>query len=265
VNVTYGSYLKVPELLALQQPLSRHPATGAPEHDETLFIIIHQVYELWFRQQLHEGDHLARCLVEGRAQEACATLKRMLTILKTMVQQIDVLETMTPVSFLSFRSFLANSSGFQSAQFREFEFLLGNKNPRVLAHNPEGSAERYAIEQRYGQPTLYDAFARFVAGRGHAVPAALLARDVEQPPQEWPEFQETLLDIYHKHPVDRTVCELLVDLDEGVQEWRYRHVKMVERTIGFKQGTGGSPGAAYLRSTLFNPLFPDLWAIRTRL
>ena len=265
MNLTYGSYLKVPELLSLQQPLSRDPASGRPEHDEMLFIVIHQVYELWFRQQLHEGDRLAACLVAGDAPHAASTLKRMLTVLKTMVQQIDVLETMTPVDFLSFRSFLANSSGFQSAQFREFEFLLGNKNPRVLGHNPEGSAERYAIERRFGMPTLYDAFARFIAGRGHKVPDALLSRDVQQPPQEWPEFQETLLDIYHNHPADRSVCELLVDLDEGVQEWRYRHVKMVERTIGFKQGTGGSPGAAYLRSTLFNPLFPDLWAIRTRL
>jgi tryptophan 2,3-dioxygenase len=265
VNLSYGSYLKVPELLSLQRPLSRHPVTGGAEHDEMLFIVIHQVYELWFRQQLHEGDHLAACLVEGRAEEACATLKRMLTILKTMVQQVDVLETMTPVSFLSFRSFLANSSGFQSAQFREFEFLLGNKQARVLGHNPEGSPERAAIEARWTRPTLYDAFARFLTARGHAVPAELLARDVTEPPAEWPAMQETLLAIYRSHPSERTVCELLVDLDEGVQEWRYRHVKMVERTIGFKQGTGGSPGAAYLRTTLFAPLFPDLWAIRTRL
>ena len=265
VNITYGSYLKVPELLELQQPLSKHPVTGAPEHDEMLFIIIHQVYELWFKQQLHEGDYLAQCLLDGRVQEAGATLKRMLTILKTMVQQIDVLETMTPVSFLSFRSFLSNSSGFQSAQFREFEFLLGNKSPRVLAHNPEGSPEHARIAARWPKQTLYDAFARFLAARGHAVPEALLARDVTQPMQEWPEMQDTLLDLYRNHPTERGVCELLVDLDEGVQEWRYRHVKMVERTIGFKQGTGGSPGAAYLRSTLFNPLFPDLWAIRTRL
>jgi tryptophan 2,3-dioxygenase len=265
VNITYGSYLKIPELLALQQPVSRHPGSGEPEHDETLFIVIHQVYELWFKQQLHEGDFLATSLVRGDAVQACATLKRMLTILKTMVQQIDVLETMTPVSFLSFRSFLANSSGFQSAQFREFEFLLGNKNPRVLGHNPEGSPERAAIESRWTKPTLYDAFARFLARHGHPVPRELLERDVTQPVAEWPEFQNTLLEVYRGHPTERQVCELLVDLDEGVQEWRYRHVKMVERTIGFKQGTGGSPGAAYLRSTLFNPLFPDLWAIRTRL
>jgi tryptophan 2,3-dioxygenase len=264
-SLTYGGYLCIPQLLELQQPRSRHPETGVPEHDETLFIIIHQVYELWFKQQLHEGDHLARALEEGDAVQAAATLKRMLTILKTMVQQIDVLETMTPVSFLSFRSFLANSSGFQSAQFREFEFLLGNKNPRVLAHNPEGSPERRAIEARWSRPTLFDAFVRFLVRHGHAVPEALLSRDVTAAPAESPELQETLLAVYRGHPTERQVCELLVDLDEGVQEWRYRHVKMVERTIGFKQGTGGSPGAAYLRATLFQPLFPDLWAIRTRL
>ncbi|MFM1803656.1 MAG: Tryptophan 2,3-dioxygenase [Planctomycetota bacterium] len=265
MELTYGGYLKIPELLALQAPRSTHPDTGRAEHDEMLFIIIHQVYELWFRQQLHEGDFLARCLNEGRGQEASATLKRMLTILKTMVQQVDVLETMTPVSFLSFRSFLSSSSGFQSAQFRQFEFLLGNKNPRVLTHNPEGSTEHAAILARWDKPTLFDAFVRYLAGRGHAVPADVLARDVTQPLAESPALQETLLDIYHNHPVDRGLCELLVDLDEGLQEWRYRHVKMVERTIGFKQGTGGSPGAAYLRTTLFTPLFPDLWAIRTRL
>jgi tryptophan 2,3-dioxygenase len=265
MNLSYGSYLKVPELLSLQQPLSRQPGSDRAEHDEMLFIIIHQVYELWFRQQLHEGDRLVDCLVRNQVPEAGATLKRMLTILKTMVQQIDVLETMTPVSFLSFRSFLANSSGFQSAQFREFEFLLGNKNPRMMGNYPEGSPERTTIERRFGAPTLYDAFAAWVAQRGFTVPAALLGRDVTQLPQEWPEFQETLLALYHGHPTERGICELLVDLDEGIQEWRYRHVKMVERTIGFKQGTGGSPGAAYLRTTLFNPLFPDLWAIRTRL
>ena len=265
MQLTYGSYLRVSDLLSLQQPLSRHPDSGQPEHDEMLFIVIHQVYELWFKQQLHEGDHLARALVTADIPQACSTLKRMLTILKTMVQQIDVLETMTPVSFLSFRNFLANSSGLQSVQFREFEFLLGNKHARVLAHYPEGSPERKAVEARWSHPTLYDAFARFLARQGHAVPAELLERNVTEAPREWPEFQNTLLDVYRRHPSERQVCELLVDLDEGVQEWRYRHVKMVERTIGFKQGTGGSPGAAYLRTTLFTPLFPDLWAIRTRL
>ncbi len=265
MNITYGSYLKVPQLLALQQPCSVQTSSSEPEHDEMLFIIIHQVYELWFKQQLHEGDRLARALTAGNAVQSGSTLKRMLTILKTMVQQIDVLETMTPVEFLSFRNFLSSASGFQSWQFREFECLLGNKNPRVLAHNAEGSPERSAIEKRYNAPTVFDAFARFIAAHGHAVPSALLTRDVTQPPVESPEFQATLLSVYRDHPTERSVCELLVDLDEGIQEWRYRHVKMVERTIGFKQGTGGSPGAAYLRTTLFTPLFPDLWAIRTSL
>jgi tryptophan 2,3-dioxygenase len=264
-SLTYAGYLKIPELLALQQPLSVDPDTGQSEHDEMLFIVIHQVYELWFRQQLHEGDRLVERLIAGDGVHASTTLKRMLTILKTMVKQIDVLETMTPVDFHSFRSFLSSSSGFQSAQFREFEFLLGNKNPRMMAFQPEGSAERAALERRFAAPTLYDAFAQFISLQGHSVPAELLSRDVTQPVREWPAFQETLLSLYRGHPAERGVCELLVDFDEGVQEWRYRHVKMVERTIGFKQGTGGSPGAAYLRTTLFNPLFPDLWAIRTNL
>ncbi len=265
MTITYGSYLKVAELLALQQPVSVQPDSSEPEHDETLFIIIHQVYELWFKQQLHEGDQLVRALTAGDAVSSASTLKRMLTILKTMVQQIDVLETMTPISFLSFRSFLSSSSGFQSWQFREFECLLGNKNPRVLTHNPEGSPERALIERRFHAPTVFDAFVRFIAAHGHEVPSELLARDVTLPPVENPQFQETLLRVYRSHPTPRAVCEMLVDLDEGIQEWRYRHVKMVERTIGFKQGTGGSPGAAYLRTTLFTPLFPDLWAIRTSL
>ncbi|MBM4051964.1 MAG: tryptophan 2,3-dioxygenase [Planctomycetes bacterium] len=264
-TLTYAGYLKVHELLTLQQPLSSDPETGRPEHDEMLFIVTHQVYELWFRQQLHEADRLMDRLVAGDSVLASTTLKRMLSILKTMVLQIDVLETMTPIDFHSFRSFLSSASGFQSAQFREFEFVLGNKNPRMLSFQPEGSPERSALERRFAAPTLYDAFVRFVAARGHAVPTELLSRDVTQPMQEWPAFQGTILDLYHHHAAERGICELLVDLDEGIQEWRYRHVKMVERTIGFKQGTGGSSGAAYLRTTLFNPLFPDLWAIRTRL
>lgn len=265
MNLSYGTYLCVPELLSLQRPLSKQPDSSVPEHDEMLFIVIHQVYELWFKQQLHEGDHLCERLAGGHAADACATLGRMRTILKTMVAQIDILETMTPVDFLSFRSFLANASGFQSAQFREFEFLLGNKQARAMNQFPEGSPEHTALARRWTAPTLWDAFVRCVGARGHAVPAELLARDVTQPPAESPAFQETLLALYHGHPAERQLCELMVDLDEGIQEWRYRHVKMVERTIGFKQGTGGSPGAAYLRTTLFTPLFPDLWAIRTRL
>jgi tryptophan 2,3-dioxygenase len=259
-SLTYGSYLKIPELLALQQPLS----TG-PEHDETLFIIIHQVYELWFRQQLHECAYLQAALVANDQPTASGTLKRMLTILKTMVAQIDVLETITPISFLSFRSFLANSSGFQSAQFREFEFALGHKRAKALEWQAEGSPERSALERRLREPSLWDSFLRFLVANRIAVPEELLRRDLTQPTEPSEQLQDALVGLYRERPDLRSLCELLVDLDEGVQEWRYRHVKMVERTIGTKPGTGGSSGVDYLRSTLFRSLFPDLWAIRGRL
>jgi tryptophan 2,3-dioxygenase len=258
--LTYGSYLKIPELLSLQRPLS-----DGPEHDETLFIIIHQVYELWFKQQLHEADHLARLLVRNDQPNASATLKRMLTILKTMVAQIDVLETMTPTSFTSFRSRLSNSSGFQSSQFREFEFLLGHKRAQAVAWQSEGSPERAALERRLHEPSLWHAFLRFLASNGLAIPHELLARDVTLPTESNAAVQQELIRAYGTLPQVRQVCEMLVDLDEGIQEWRYRHVKMVERTIGMKMGTGGSAGVDYLRSTLFKPLFPDLWEIRSEL
>ena len=259
-KLTYDTYLRITDLLQLQQPLST-----PEEHDETLFIIIHQVYELWFKQMLHEGDHLVEVLHEDDQSAACATLKRMLTILKTMVAQIDVLETMTPVSFLSFRKFLESSSGFQSAQFREFEFLLGHKREAPLKNYPPDSPEHARLLTRLNEPTIWDAFCKWLGIRGIAVPAEVLERDVRQPLEANEALQKELVRIYHEMPEERTVCELLVDLDEGIQEWRYRHVKMVERTIGSLHGTGGSPGVDYLRRTLFHSLFPDLWAIRSAL
>lgn len=189
----------------------------------------------------------------------------MLTILKTMVAQIDVLETMSPIDFLSFRSFLANASGFQSWQFRELEFLCGAKTEQALERYPAGSAERAALERRLAAPTLWDAFLRLLVHHGHAVPAEALSRDLRRRIEPLPAVQELLIRIYRERRPEASLCELLVDFDEGVQEWRYRHVKMVERTIGFKPGTGGSSGAEYLRTTLFRPFFPDLWEIRSRL
>ena len=259
-TLTYGSYLKIPELLSLQQPLS-----DGPEHDETLFIVIHQVYELWFKQQLHEAGYLAAALLRNDHPTAASTLRRMLTILKTMVAQIDVLETMTPTSFTSFRSRLSNSSGFQSSQFREFEFVLGHKRPKAVTWQAEGSPERTALERRLAEPSLWDAALRYFAANGMKVPQELLQRDLTKPTEPSPALQEELIRAYQTLPSVRHLCELLVDLDEGIQEWRYRHVKMVERTIGMKMGTGGSAGVDYLRSTLFRSLFPDLWEIRSRL
>ncbi|MCE9618840.1 MAG: tryptophan 2,3-dioxygenase [Planctomycetes bacterium] len=260
MEITYGKYLKVQELLSLQQPV------GTPvEHDETLFIIIHQVYELWFKQQIHEGERLGRLFAEGRLEEAASTLSRMLKILKTMVAQIDVLETMTPTSFLAFRSFLTNASGFQSWQFRAFEFLLGKRNPKVFDRYAPGSPERVALERHFKQPTLWACFVKCLATLKQPVPESALQRDPTAATVADPQLQELLLRVYKAPGPLRGMCEMMVDLDEGIQEWRYRHVKMVERTIGTKTGTGGSSGVEYLRSTLFQPLFPDLWEIRSLL
>ncbi len=258
--LTYSSYLKLDRLLALQEPLS-----DGPEHDETLFIVIHQVYELWFKQLLHELDFLCVTLARGDVPRAQHTLKRVLTILKVLVHQIDVLETMTPLEFLSFRARLESGSGFQSFQFRELEFLLGWKRPEALDRYPPGSEHHTRLDRRLAEPTLWDAFLRYLVVRGHAVPEEALARDVTRPVESMPALHPLLLALYRRDPEARDVCERLVDLDEGIMEWRYRHVKMVERTIGGRRGTGGSPGAAYLKTTLNQPLFPDLWEIRTEL
>jgi tryptophan 2,3-dioxygenase len=257
---TYSEYLKLEELLALQRPLSR-----GPEHDEMLFIVIHQVYELWFKEILHELAYLEQQLDRHDAARAQHTLKRILTILKVLVAQLDILETMTPLEFLSFRDRLESGSGFQSYQFRELEFALGRKDPRALERYPSGSGARLSLERRLGSPTLWDAFLRFLAASGADVPASLLKRDVGGPIEPSPDLQRILIEIYRNNPALTELCERLVDLDEGVMEWRYRHVKMVQRTIGTRRGTGGSAGAEYLATTLNQPLFPDLWAIRTEL
>ncbi len=258
--LTYAKYLKLDQLLSLQQPLSE-----GPEHDETLFIIIHQVYELWFKQMCHELDRLKRTLESNRHPLVTATLKRILTILKTLVAQIDILETITPVSFLSFRDRLESASGFQSAGFREFEFICGNKNQAMIDRHRDNPAARERLERRFGERTVYDSFLRYLAANGFPVPEEALNRDVTALPVASTPVQSVLVGIYHDDPETRQVCELLVDFDEGLQEWRYRHVKMVERTIGTKRGTGGTAGTEYLKTTLFRPLFPDLWAIRADL
>ena len=238
--LTYTSYLRIGELLDLQSPRSVEP-----EHDELLFIVIHQVYELWFKQLLHEAVRLQRTLGEGDARAALHTLTRMRSILKTVVAQVDILETMTPLSFAGFRGRLESASGFQSAQFREWEAVLGRRDPSMLEPHPAGPA-RDRIEAAMSRPSLYDSFLGFAGVPPGQDPVPALTR------------------IYAEDALVAMVCERMVDLDEGVQEWRYRHVKMVERTIGAKTGTGGSTGADYLRKTLFRPAFPALWEVRAR-
>ena len=258
--LTYSSYLRVDDLVALQVPRSE-----GPEHDELLFIVIHQVYELWFKQLLHELDRAVVLLGSGESHRAQHTLKRVLTILKVMVGQLDVLETMTPLEFLSFRARLEAASGFQSDQFRQIEFLLGRKSHAAVARFPPETRARMALERRYGAPTLWDAFLRYLAKQGYAIPPSHLTRDVTSAIGESAAIQQILIEIYRTDPKHTELCERLVDLDEGLQEWRYRHVKMVERTIGARPGTGGSAGAPYLQATVGHHLFPDLWAIRSSL
>jgi tryptophan 2,3-dioxygenase len=242
--VTYANYLKLDELLSLQRPRS-----SGPEHDEMLFIVIHQVYELWFKQLLHELDRVKALLEHDESHRAQHTLKRILTILKVMVAQLDILETMTPLEFLSFRERLEAASGFQSDQFRQIEFVLGVKSEQAIRRFPEGGRARAALERRYQDSTVWDAFLQYLGREGYQAA----------------DLPHTLVTIYKNDPKNAELCERLVDLDEGVQEWRYRHVKMVERTIGARPGTGGSTGAAYLRETVGRPVFPELWAIRSQL
>ena len=254
MTLTYGSYLRLDELLSLQRPES-------DEHDEILFIVIHQVYELWFKEMLHELDRLKSLLEMDLGPQAQGTLKRVLTVLKIAVAQTDVLETMTPLDFLSFRDRLDTASGSQSVQFRELEFALGVKDVRVMP-DFEGE-ERKRLEARLASPTIWDALLGHLARRGHPVPARALERDVTARVVPSEDVERALVAVYREDPESAAICERFLDLDEGFQEWRYRHVKMVERTIGTRRGTGGSSGVAFLKRTLFDPAFPDLWAVRS--
>jgi tryptophan 2,3-dioxygenase len=257
-SLTYTSYLALDEVLGAQRPRS-------DEHDELLFIVIHQVYELWFKELLHELAHLQRLLEEGKGSPALSTLKRVLTILKLVVAQIDVIETITPVQFLSFRDRLESASGFQSSQFRELEAVLGRRDRHVLHAYEEGTESHRRIETAFSRKSLYDSFLHYLSRVGYEVPADRLDRDVSLPVEESAGAHRAILAAYRDDGEAAMVCERMVDVDEGFQEWRYRHVKMVERTIGDKRGTGGSPGARYLRTTLNQPFFPDLWTVRTEL
>ena len=258
-NLTYAQYLDIEKLLALQVPRSS-PA----EHDEILFIIIHQTYELWFKQMLHELDWAGVKLRNADIWGALHTLRRVRTILKTLVGQVDIIETMTPQSFESFRSRLDTASGFQSMQFRELEFRLGIKREAVLKYMPDGMSGRAAAMARFQAPTLTDDLHRLLASEGFAVPADVLERDVTQPWTGDERMEDILVDAMKTRPDVEQLLESLLDIDEGLQEWRFRHVQLVRRTIGDKHGTGGSPGAEYLKKTIFVPAFADLWAVRSR-
>ncbi len=255
--LTYTSYLQVDELLQLQKPLSE-----GPEHDELLFIIIHQTYELWFKQLLHEFEAAAKALESGNSHYALAILGRIRTIMKVCVTQVDILETMTPLQFNAFRGYLSSSSGFQSAQFRKVEAILGRRDDRMAGHLPENIQSE--IKEITSRNSIWDSFLVYVQGRGFELPSDVMDRNKSIAYESNEKVHDALLEMHRNDPEGAMVAERLVDIDEGIQEWRYRHVKMVERTIGAKMGTGGSSGVKYLASTLFNPVFKDLWEIRSR-
>jgi tryptophan 2,3-dioxygenase len=248
--LTYGSYLRIDELLDLQ-----HPRSNPPHHDELLFIIIHQVYELWFRQLLHEIEAAMRNLGTEDLLKVSKRFRRIHAIQRLLEQQVDILETMTPQEFNAFREGLNPASGFQSAQFREIEFLCGAQKTGYLRFLEPTSAERLRLERRLAEPTLYDRLKELLQRRGFDVapPAALIA---------------TFRTIYEREEQYATLYMLLedfIEFDERMLLWRGRHVRMVERMIGMKPGTGGSLGARYLQTTLDKRFFPELWEVRTEL
>jgi tryptophan 2,3-dioxygenase len=255
-TLTYAEYLQLSKILSAQRLLST-------EHSEMLFIVSHQVYELWFKQTLHELKLLQSQLEAGNTSHALRSLRRILAIFRVMITQLEVLEAMTPTQFNEFRSRLGPSSGFESAQFREIEAVLGRRDERVIARYPEGSPERGRIAAAMSRPSLFDSFVRYLQTQGYVVPAEIRDREVSAPAVPCVDLQKILVKLYVADLEPVGICEYLVDLDEAMQEWRYCHVKMVERIIGAKRGSAGSAGAAYLKTTLGKPAFPDLWDIRT--
>ena len=250
-TLTYGSYLRVPELLDLQHPLSS-PA----HHDELLFIVIHQVYELWFKQILHELDAAVAYIDADDTQRARKAFKRIHAIQRVLEGQVDVLETMTPQEFNAFREGLNPASGFQSAQFREIEARGGlPMSAEAVAHLAITPAERARLERRAHEPSLRAALHGLLARRGFAVdPHEALLDSLKHIYDDEPEHYDLYL-----------LLEDLIEFDERVLLWRGRHVRMVERMIGMKPGTGGSLGARYLQTTLERRFFPELWEVRTLL
>lgn len=262
-RITYGGYLRLDQLLASQQPLS-----DPPHHDEMLFIVQHQVSELWLKLVIHELSaaiaHLRRDEV-WRCQKVLARCKQ---VLRQLTEQWSVLETLTPSEYMEFRGVLGPSSGFQSLQYRQVEFLLGNKNAamlKVFAYDPTGQA---ALREALESPGLYDEFLRYLARWGHAVPARHLERDWSQPHVRDPELLPVFERIYENTGTywrEYALCEDLVDLETQFQLWRFRHMRTVMRIIGFKRGTGGSSGVGFLKQALELTFFPELFDVRTQI
>jgi tryptophan 2,3-dioxygenase len=261
-QMSYGDYLCLDQLLSAQRPRST-----PPQHDELLFIIQHQTSELWLKLMVHELRSARSLLATDDLAPALKRLARVKHVQRTLTEQWSVLATMTPSEYAEIRPFLATSSGFQSAQYREVEFLLGNKDAAmvdVFRHDPTARAE---LDVLLHEPSLYDEFLRYLARAGYAVPAELLERDWTLPYRMHPGLVDTIAEVYaapHDHWGVYETCEELVDVEDNFQGWRFRHLQVVQRTIGHKSGTGGSSGVDFLRRALDLTFFPELFEVRTR-
>ena len=261
--MTYADYLDLDRLLSAQ-----HPRSSPPHHDELLFVIQHQTTELWLKLVLHELHAVRRSLDADDLSPARKGLARVKHVLRSMTEQWSVLATLTPSEYHGFRGALASSSGFQSSQYRAVEFLLGNKDERMLAVFADDPAARALLAQALGTPSVYDAFLRHLSRRGHRVPAAVLERDVRTAWVEVPELVPVFAEVYRhtdRHWELYETCEDLVDLEDAFQVWRYRHLRTVQRTIGVKSGTGGSAGTSFLQRALQQTFFPELFTVRTQM
>ena len=262
-RMSYGGYLCLDKVLTAQKPLSN------PEvHDEMLFIIQHQTSELWMKLVIHELRAALAHLRQDDLGPCQKMLARIKHIQKQLTEQWSVLETLTPSDYMKFRDVLGSSSGFQSAQYREIEFLLGNKNAHYVKVFDYDQAIHRHLADTLNAPSLYDEFLRHLARRGHAIPAECLNRDWSQPYER----QEALVSVFEKiyentetHWEAYHFCEQLVDIEVNFQLWRFRHLKTVERIIGYKPGTGGSSGVAFLKKALDLSFFPELFEVRTRI
>ena len=260
--MSYSDYLGLDQLLVAQ-----HPRSQPEQHDELLFIIQHQTSELWLKLMLHELRSARSLLTTDELAPALKRLARVKRIQEILTDQWSVLATLTPSEYAEIRPFLATSSGFQSWQYRAVEFLLGNKNADMVKVFDHDEAARSMLAQLLEEPSLYDEFLAYLARRGYAIPAELLERDVTQPYRENDALVDTFAAVYAR-PTEHwgvyETCEELVDLEDNFQQWRFRHLQVVTRTIGHKKGTGGSSGVDFLRRALDLTFFPELYTVRTR-
>jgi tryptophan 2,3-dioxygenase len=263
VNLSYGKYLHLDEILTAQ-----HPVSVPEHHDELLFILQHQTSELWLKLVLHELREVQRRLAADELRPALKGLARVKHIQRCLTEQWSVLATLTPTEYAEFRSFLGTSSGFQSYQYRAVEFMLGNKDRRMLSIFDDDQAAKELLVAALEAPSVYDEFLRLLSRLGHDVPVELLQRDVTLPWTFSADLVPVFVKIYENAEANWAAyeaCEELVDLEENFQLWRFRHLKTVERTIGVKRGTGGSSGVAFLRAALDLTFFPELYAVRTEI